>query len=315
MGERRKWDSTAPSFKVCIIIPLEVYEKECGQKVKPSSRQENVTSSRDILQKETLPSGKKMKLFDEQFAREMSKKKRRNYTSRGATPITNDSREQSQRYEEIISRFQIEKQPFVRSILFDYIRAHRNSIDWDSTSKEMILNGSLIESSDIIKVLKFLLGDEGVSITGITPIGTKELFDRLMNLGVPRVWFDRYSSAIIDSDPRRKLHDESIPTNLEEESNISSGSVDDINESIMRDDDDEISASAPRATSSPDPEISVRTPRGSTWLTYAHKTSSPKELAQAAAALKTPSPVAERTRTKRPLPALAEETMKNWHSR
>lgn len=310
MSDRRKWDSTAPSFKVCIIIPLEVYEKECALKAKQQNtnnqanknlnilNHDNYKRSKDILRAVNLTTVEKMKLFDQQFAREESRKRSRRFTTEN--PIVSvkkqSPRSTRHKYDDMVSRFQIEKQPFVRSILTDYIRPHKNSVDWDPGNKEIILSGSRIHSSDIIKALKYILDDEGVSVKGHPPIGTEQLFERLMNLGVPRVWFGRFSSVSSAVDKQE--------TSSGEEEEEEDGSIDDQplispleeNESDS-DDDDEISFKTPSFISSTSHEQSRLT---------SDETPSPKKSPR--------SPIASRTRKKSRLSAsLRSPLTSDWH--
>lgn len=185
-----------PSFKKSIIIPLETYLKECKAQhvpeqnnVEDNQAEYHQMTSDDIIKRNDLPSSLKLKLFDQQFAREESGKKLRNYSTvekHPASTISHAPRDY-QKIDNIVTSFQIETQPFVRSILARYIERNKNSLDWDDDSKELLINGQKREGTNIIKLLKYLM-HENIDENDV-PIGLEEFKKVLLNVGVPLVWF------------------------------------------------------------------------------------------------------------------------------
>lgn len=195
-----------PSFKKSIIIPLEVYLKECNNKTaaaEPAAAVEQPrkqqSSAEDIIKQKDLPSSLKLKLFDQHFAREESRKKRRNYApKKQLSSKISDSKEQ--KIDTVVNSFQIENQPFVRSILTRYVERNKQQLDWDDNSKEIIVDGEYRRGTNIVSILKHLMRE---SKDRAAPSGSVEVKKILLNIGVPLEWFvitGRRSSSIIDDD-------------------------------------------------------------------------------------------------------------------
>lgn len=163
-----------PSFEVSVIIPLEIYKQKCES--------QNIQStSEKILYRGDLPSDVKMKLYD-RFHRDER-------MSNPQTNVTPDRSKSVEKYDSqaVVNRFQVEHQPYVKSILELYIDKHQHSISWNRSTYEIMFDGKVIPKTNIVNSLQFLMNPKTIGYDEPPP-STMELKRRLLQIGVPKTW-------------------------------------------------------------------------------------------------------------------------------
>lgn len=143
-------------YEESVIIPLELYKKECTK--------EHKNEAEKILKREDIPTDIKIKLFDQTLWQKSSKKKKE---TKGQRTLPSYA----------INQIPLAVQPFVRNIVQQYINHHRNIIDWDPNTFELIINGERRFDSNIIRSFQNIMrGKEDI------------LKDKLLEIGVPKEW-------------------------------------------------------------------------------------------------------------------------------
>ena len=121
-------------YEESVIIPLEIYNKTCFKS--------NKNKAESLLKREDLPTDVKIKLFDQTRWQQTRKKEE-------------ESTKTFPQY--ALDQIPIGVQPFIRSIIDQYISKNRKVIDWDPQTFELILDGLRRPGSNIIRSFQNLL--------------------------------------------------------------------------------------------------------------------------------------------------------------
>ena len=152
-------------YEESVIIPLEIYNKTCFKS--------NKNKAESLLKREDLPTDVNIKLFDQTRWQQTRKKEE-------------ESTKTFPQY--ALDQIPIGVQPFIRSIIDQYISKNRKVIDWDPQTFELILDGLRRPGSNIIRSFQNLLqGKED------------NLQEKLSEIGVPDEWLSQKLG--VKSDP------------------------------------------------------------------------------------------------------------------
>lgn len=130
--------------------------------------------SKSIIRNKNIKPDLKLKIFNQERWKEKKRPLRTKY------PIKYD-------IERIVSRMQIEDQPFVKSIIENYINKNQDSISWEKDF-EIKVGKKIFPKSDIIKTFQFLMTKPSIEKNEKIPPGTIEFGNKLIELGVPQSW-------------------------------------------------------------------------------------------------------------------------------
>ena len=114
-------------YEESVIISLEIYNKTCFKS--------NKNKAESLLKREDLPTDVKIKLFDQTRWQQTRKKE--------------ESTKKFPQY--ALDQIPIGVQPFIRSIIDQYISKNRKVIDCDPQTFELILDGLRLPGSNIIR--------------------------------------------------------------------------------------------------------------------------------------------------------------------
>ena len=159
------------SFKQSILIPLSLF-KQC----KIEENIKSLENSESILDNENMPSSEKMKLFHQ------NKFLQKNTT---LAPLKN---EKNDNFLYIINQIPDKYKPYSKAIL-EFIR-NQGNISWNN-NLELIIDGELFTQSNIISILNYLLTDIVVTRPSDIPIGSQELEQKMLDLGLPSSWITK----------------------------------------------------------------------------------------------------------------------------
>ena len=221
---RRKDQTRRMSYKKSVLLPWELYIQLTADQSRPEEDKKKLSGEhhhlkpiiktdkdgqvsvtkfdknvrKDLLKNKSLTADLKMKVFDQMLAHDRNVKRNRgknNSTANGQQALAanheSDDLNQSSMNNMIIAKFSRGKQPFVRSILENYIGNELNNValNLDYDKLELILNGERLKSSNIIEILKYLLKDGAKSVDE-APVGSYSVRDALLRAGVPSIWFN-----------------------------------------------------------------------------------------------------------------------------
>ena len=144
-------------YEESVIIPLEIYNKACFESKK--------NKAESLLKREDLPTDLKIKLFDQTRWQQTRKKEE-------------ESTKTFPQY--ALDQIPIGVQPFIRSIIDQYISKNRKVIDWDPQTFELILDGVRRPGSNIIRSFQNLLRGKEDSLQ-----------KKLSEIGVPDEWLSQ----------------------------------------------------------------------------------------------------------------------------
>ncbi len=185
------------SFKEAIIIPLEVYKKinlsdlnklknKLTEKKEIGSPSSTITPFmepiNDInkLLKSNLPSDIKLKLYEEKNPKN---------TFKSSALLGETSRETKIRQiKDFVQQVTPRNRPFANSIL-EVVLNNSNYVDWDPNSFEIFIYRQLIPTSNILDIILYLTKSIPATSAADEPLGTKEFFTALDDLGIPNSWF------------------------------------------------------------------------------------------------------------------------------
>ena len=160
------------TFEQSIIIPLELYQK---------CRLDEADRSLDILLDNTMPADKKLKLYNQS-------------TLMKRTDEIPDIRETSVMIgDHILHNIPDKDRPVARAIL-DIFRAHPSELGW-SDNGEVIINGATIANSSLINILLYFTKNLPVTSQIDVPLGSKQLYEKLISLDMPSSWVKRKPAA------------------------------------------------------------------------------------------------------------------------
>ena len=155
------------SFKESVIIPLKLFEK-CFFEIETK-----------IIQNETLPTDMKIKLHTQERI-QLNRKQQQNEDKNKSEEIQKLPRDK------ILNTTAVVKQPFVNSII-DIIEKYRDIIYWDETYK-LYIHKELMPQYNIIDIFGYLFKRAIVTKNTDIPNGSKEIYDILIEIGVPKPW-------------------------------------------------------------------------------------------------------------------------------
>lgn len=156
------------SFERSVIIPYSKYLK-----CKIDGDKDALV---DILADDTIPSDKKLKLFNQSTT---TTKKTPTDDNEAAVVVV-------PRGQHILHNIPDKHKPVVKSIL-DIIHANKSVTDYND-NLEVIVNGKTIFGSNLINILLYLTNNTTVTSKADIPIGVDELYDALLEVGMPSVW-------------------------------------------------------------------------------------------------------------------------------
>ena len=106
--------------------------------------------------------------------------------------LTEDRSKSMDKYDTqaVVNRFQVEHQPYVKSIMELYIDKHQHLISWNRNTFEIIFDGKVKPKTNIVNSLQFLMNPETIGYVDPPP-STMELKRKLLEIGVPKKWISR----------------------------------------------------------------------------------------------------------------------------
>lgn len=194
-----------PLFEECVLVPLEDYEKQCNKQGLVEQEQEvyeipprdivksNIFSSREKILDSNLPSSLKMKLYDQHRKTGFAETKQ-------VTSLSNLPQIQN-----LVRKLpSINTHPFLNDIVYDFLQKNMANISWDPITYEIILKNKKIQKSNIIRALEYLIKPEMFNY--IEPIGSEELKNAFIEIGVPISWFSNNEEIIFPSSRKEDFH-------------------------------------------------------------------------------------------------------------
>ena len=175
------------SFKESVIIPLKLFEKCFFEK------------ETKIIQNETLPTDMKIKLHTQERI-QLNRKQQQNEDKNKSEEIQKLPRDK------ILNTTAVVKQPFVNSII-DIIEKYRDIIYWDETYK-LYIHKELMPQYNIIDIFGYLFKRAIVTKNTDIPNGSKEIYDILIEIGVPKPWIYVSFPKVSDRKKRKALDQE-----------------------------------------------------------------------------------------------------------
>jgi len=169
------------SFEKSVIIPLDLYRK---------CRLDKADRSLDLLFNESMPSDKKLKLYNQ--ARLVHKQ------SSGSSIKAKDVKKSTPdlALDHILHNIPDKDKPYAKSIL-DIFISNSSILDW-TDNNEVIVDGQVIAGSNLINILLYLTRNLPVTSSTDVPLGSREVYDKLLSLGMPESWVKKKPSI-----PRR----------------------------------------------------------------------------------------------------------------
>lgn len=182
-------------FSESIIIPLSMFKK-CNFESKESKLTPNAVKDSD----EATVRARKF-LFDENLENDDAKIKlynqhKRLYFDKKQKPVivkqAKVTETPHQRFSKendissILQSFALKTRPFVNSILRKFLH-NEDVITWDS-NMEVIIDGVQYPESNIIELLKYIMGSKVVTSEEDIPIATDVFLDAIENLNIPKSW-------------------------------------------------------------------------------------------------------------------------------
>ncbi len=139
------------------------------------------------LLKSNLPSDIKLKLYDEKNTKN---------TFKSSALLGETSRETKIRQiKDFVQQVTPRNRPFGNSIL-EVVLNNPNYVDWDPNSLEIFIYRQLIPSSNILDIILYLTKSIPATSAADEPLGTKEFFTALDDLGIPTSWFPQKVARI-----------------------------------------------------------------------------------------------------------------------
>lgn len=186
------------SFERSVIIPFQLYSK-CTLPSKD-------TVAVDILTNETLPSDKKLKLYNQAVTAE------KRASSPPPLPPPPPPSSLPDKRQHILHNIPDKDKPVVRMIL-DIVNENNNILDTND-NLELLIDEQVVSGSNIVNVLLYLTGNVPVTSDSDIPKGSHAFYDRLIQLGMPSIWIKtklrskkskkRTSSRIAESEEKKK---------------------------------------------------------------------------------------------------------------
>jgi len=155
------------SFERSVLIPYAVYQR-CRV-----DKDEDV----DILLDKTIPSDKKLKLYHQSILQSKTPP---------PPPPAASSRAVDDTLDYILHNIPDKDKPQARAIL-DIIKANPFEVNW-SNNAELVLDNNIVPGSNLINLLLYFTKNLPITRGGDVPVGTRELYRKLLTLGMPASW-------------------------------------------------------------------------------------------------------------------------------
>lgn len=169
--------TSSMTFEESIIIPLSIFKK-CKFDDTQMQKDQTAASTANILNDENLSADEKMKLYRQE------KLLHRQPTVRTNTTAHTDDASETHIIKSVGSKYQ----PYVKSIL-DFIKRNEHEVAWDKKTLEIILNGKSFPDSDISKAIQIFMKNAVITQEEKDiPTGTRQLYRKLIDLGLPKSW-------------------------------------------------------------------------------------------------------------------------------
>jgi len=152
------------SFERSVLIPYAAYQR-CRV-----DKDEDV----DILLDKTIPSDKKLKLYHQSILQSKT------------PPPPASSRAVDDTLDYILHNIPDKDKPQARAIL-DIIKANPFEVNW-SNNAELVLDNNIVPGSNLINLLLYFTKNLPITRGGDVPVGTRELYRKLLTLGMPASW-------------------------------------------------------------------------------------------------------------------------------
>lgn len=169
------------SFKESIIIPLETFNR-CQLATKDKTR--------DIIADTSLPSDTKLKLLGHEENLIKLKKRKVKITPNIPTVSKSPDDKKKNKLQLPLIHFSVEDRPLVQAIL-DVLEHQSNDITWDANTQTVIIDGTPIPNSNIVKIFQYLFKIFPSTRTKDIPLGTREVYDKLTKFKIPNKWIKR----------------------------------------------------------------------------------------------------------------------------
>jgi hypothetical protein len=155
-------------FSEAIIIPIKLFSQcsfeKGGQQV-------------SILDNPNLDPDLKMKLYNQQKHFEKVRH-------------LENEKDMHQNFTQFLEEFPIIKRPLVKNI-FEIIRDHPKLISWND-KLEVSINGKFYPLSNIVKLMRYILGEIVITSDIDKPQGADQFVSVLMDVGIPKEWINVY---------------------------------------------------------------------------------------------------------------------------
>ena len=172
------------SFSESVIIPLSLFKACQLTDINKDANHER----RIILEDEELPVEKKMLLYNQQQIKATKDQ------TESVSKQSSDDRVQ----DDILININAKYRPQIKLIL-EIIRENPDIVSFDETTFEVIINGKIIENSNIIDILKDFTKNSVITKESDVSKGVVDLYDALVNtLNIPKSWI-----PLIVQKPRR----------------------------------------------------------------------------------------------------------------
>lgn len=162
------------SFKQSVIIPYQTY-KRC--------RFPHNARDVEILTKTNLSKDTKMKLFNQEQLRKKKKTPHKSITGN----LSPDLVQPTLNKDEILQNIGIKHKPFA-SLILDIIKDNPTELSWKKETFEVILDGILLQGTNIIHILQYLMKNVTVTSESDIPKSVVDVYKKLLSFGIPTSW-------------------------------------------------------------------------------------------------------------------------------
>ncbi len=154
------------TFEKSVIIPFDLYQR---------CRLDKADRSLEILTDETLPSDRKLKLYNQATLMKNT-----------TPPTTTVDSSSSLVGDHILHNIPDKDKPNVRAIL-DIFKSNPSELSW-TDNLELMLDEKTVPDSNLINVLLYFTKNLPVTRRGDVPNGAEELYEKLIGLDMPPSW-------------------------------------------------------------------------------------------------------------------------------
>lgn len=173
-------------FRECVIIPLAMFEKCNFRQVQTPPFQFTAQDKKadSVLFDNTLPSDLKMKLYHQQT--KLSPPQTKYQKVEIFKPPVESPHQEETDIESIVQGISSKNTPYANSILSKILQ-NRETIHWND-KLEVVINNKRYPGSDIIDLMRYVLGEKVITSSNDIPIAGRSFKDTLIDIGVPRTW-------------------------------------------------------------------------------------------------------------------------------